>query len=65
MSFDDYMTSYPDGKFAIYGLVDAPIGSQSIFERIIYPQSIEVYPKGSAKRSRTSTDRRLTSLPTT
>lgn len=46
MSFDDYMTSYPDGKFAIYGLVDAPIGSQSIFERIIYPQSIEVYPKG-------------------
>ena len=45
-SFDDYMTSYPGGKFAIYGLVDAPIGSMSIFERIIYPQSIEVYPKG-------------------
>ncbi len=46
MTFDDYMAAYSGGHFVIRGIIDAPIGSNSIFERIIYPQSIEVYPKG-------------------
>lgn len=44
-SFDEYMTEYKGGRFALRGLVDAPIGGRK-YERIIYPQSIEVYPKG-------------------
>lgn len=48
-SFDEYMTEYEGGRFALRGIVDAPIGGNSIFNRIIYPRSIEIYPKGMPK----------------
>lgn len=48
-SFDEYMTEYKGGRFALRGIVDAPIGGNSIFDRIIYPRSIEIYPKGMPK----------------
>ncbi|MDE5722890.1 MAG: chitobiase/beta-hexosaminidase C-terminal domain-containing protein, partial [Paramuribaculum sp.] len=48
-SFDEYMTEYKGGRFALRGIVDAPIGGNSIFNRIIYPRSIEIYPKGMPK----------------
>lgn len=46
LTFDKYMEKYPGGRFAIRGLVDAPLEATSALERIIYPKSIEVYPKG-------------------
>lgn len=47
-SFDDYMAQYPGGRFAVTGIFDAPLTltSANSYERIIYPKSVEVYPKG-------------------
>lgn len=48
-SFDEYMTEYEGGRFALRGIVDAPIGATDENQRIIYPRSIEIYPKGMPK----------------
>lgn len=46
LTFDQYMEKYPGGRFAIRGIVDAPLEAVNTNLRIIYPKSIEVYPKG-------------------